>query len=569
MKLGNIKYWAILAGALSLGFVACNNDDDDVANDLFCPRMVSNYPVVEGNSIKYVWYEIRGAQSYTIELSYDDLFSELILSEQLTSTMYTATNLYYDTDVYARVKAHSPAEGHDSKWYVVVKRTAERDVPQILHEIDPADIGKTTVRVTWDVSDENPADLLTVTEIADEQVGETTEEPIDPVLPELQQIEIPLSDEQFAAGEYTVEGLKESTTYELCLHNTAVPNPNEQPYNKVRVTTSGAPKGSIAVNDGDNLTALLKAGQENGSILEGQVYSISAGITLSLEGFEFTKGFILEAQPGEKPTITLTKDFTPAGTPGVVEFRGIKLVGEAGLISSTAEDTRSYTFEGVVLKDCEVSGFPTCFIYMNVVSGSQKQIRKFEVDNTIFDGVTSPKHLVSMDSDYDAASSLVQIDEIRMSNSTIMRSPALGGISFITDAACNYTYYVEVDHVTIFESCTAKNRVIHMNGSTTGDSKMIVRNLLLSNETSYSDNSGTLGMVYQMCITKAKTKTYENNYRTKGYDEVSKSGGTVNTVMLELTQADLFNAPADGDLTIKAVDSEIYTKQIGDPRWIK
>ncbi len=562
MKYVKNIFHLILVAVLSIYVGSCQKDDISVQTDLFSPRMVSGYPIVEKNSIKYVWYEIKEAESYTIELSYDESFSDIILSENISSTVFTATGLFYDTNVYTRLKTHSSDPNHDSKWYIMkAQHTEERDIPKILHEVLPEDISNNSVRVVWDVLDDCPADLLTVSEISDNADNSQEQES--------QKLELRLTAAQFASGEYLIENLKESSTYEICLHNTAVPNVKEQPYNKIKVTTIGAPGGTIPVSANSDLTNLLKTGEKNPNIKDGQVYSVAPGVVLNLDGFEFTKGFVLEAQPGVTPQIVISNDFTPVGGAGLIEFRGIKLSGKEGLISSAADDARSYTFEGVVLSNCEVSGFGSRFIYMNVTPGSHKVIRKFQAENTIFNEVTSPKHLVSMDSKIDTSTSSVRIDEVLISNSTIMNSPALGGISFITDDACNYKFYVEIDHLTIFESCTSKNRVIHMNGATVADSKVIVNNLLLSNEKSFSVNGDVQGMVYQMCITKTKNKVFENNYRTKGLDEVSKSGGTVNTVMLDISQADLFDDPANGDLTIKATGSDIYTKKVGDPRWIK
>lgn len=559
MKLTKIICWATAAAMLSIGLCSCQEEQDVTESDLFSPRMISGYPKVDGNNIMYVWYEITGAQSYSIELSYSEAFDQIIRSEEhITEPLYEASNLYYDTDVYARVKAHSAAAGHDSKWHVELIRTDVRDVAPILHEVDPADISETSVRVTWDVTAENPANLLTVKEL----ISDTYDPAVDP---EPQNLRIELSDGQFAAGEYLIEGLKGTTTYELCLHNTLVENVNDQPYNKVIVKTSGAPEGSIAVRAGDDLSALLQANESNPDIPDGQVYSLAPGTSFNVTGYPFSKGFILEAQPGEMPTVVIDKAFTPTGNTGMVQIIGVNLVGQESFFTG-----RSYEFEGLVIKDCLVSGFPKYFLYMTVDAGSSTILKRFEVDNTIFNGMTTNgKHLLSMDSSYDASVNLARIDEIYFTNSTIMNSPKLGGIVFVTDNACNYTYHIELDHVTVFESCTSKNRFIHINGATTSDSRVKIHNFLLSNEKTWSDNSGTLGMVYQTCLTKSKPTDFANNYRTKGLDEVSRSGGTANTTMLDLTQAELFTDPDNGDLTIKATDSDIYTKQVGDPRWIK
>lgn len=70
-------------------------------------------------------------------------------------------------------------------------------------------------------------------------------------------------------------------------------------------------------------------------------------------------------------------------------------------------------------------------------------------------------------------------------------------------------------------------------------------------------------------LNKATGRTFTGNYHTQGF-VMSNWGVEANEVPLEtLSLEALFTNVQGGDLTIKDKSSEIYTKTIGDPHWIK
>ena len=65
-------------------------------------------------------------------------------------------------------------------------------------------------------------------------------------------------------------------------------------------------------------------------------------------------------------------------------------------------------------------------------------------------------------------------------------------------------------------------------------------------------------------------RTIVDNYYTKGFalTDWGVEGKEI-PVATTLTMDELFQNPTEGDLTIKDKNSEVYTKRIGDPHWIR
>ena len=67
-------------------------------------------------------------------------------------------------------------------------------------------------------------------------------------------------------------------------------------------------------------------------------------------------------------------------------------------------------------------------------------------------------------------------------------------------------------------------------------------------------------------VAGANTTThFANNYTTKDY---VLGGAKMNATDLDITAAELFADPDNGDLTIKDSSSPIVTNRAGDTRWL-
>jgi hypothetical protein len=95
-------------------------------------------------------------------------------------------------------------------------------------------------------------------------------------------------------------------------------------------------------------------------------------------------------------------------------------------------------------------------------------------------------------------------------------------------------------------------------------STVTVTNCLLSNEAVAQNDTY---MFYETCLCGSATTSYSNNYTTGSLAETGRK--SVSAKSLGIAQKDLFENPDEGDLTIKAKSSVVYTDKIGDTRWIK
>lgn len=224
MKYLNKIFRLIVMALFAIAMGACSDDNDAAVDGLFSPHMVSNYPVVEGNSIKYIWYDITTADTYKVQISYDEEFTTIIQEDEIDKPTYIARDLKYGTTVYARFMAES-ASGLKSIWTVVKSQTDERVFDHILHDIDMAEVTDCSVMLRWDVSDKNPADMIMVRNLDAEEDAVT---------------EITLSEEDFLKGEYLLDDLLSSTNYEICLYNNKAESIEDRPYNPVTFKTKGA-----------------------------------------------------------------------------------------------------------------------------------------------------------------------------------------------------------------------------------------------------------------------------------------------------------------------------------------
>ena len=81
MKHINIIFTLFVITFLSIGFTGCEDEDTYTKEpDLFQPRFVLTEASEETNSLTLVWYEVKDADSYTIELHLDNYYKSLFAS---------------------------------------------------------------------------------------------------------------------------------------------------------------------------------------------------------------------------------------------------------------------------------------------------------------------------------------------------------------------------------------------------------------------------------------------------------------------------------------------------------
>lgn len=530
---------------------SCKEEDQILSTSyMFKPKMVTNYPALEGlNQIRLIWYEVNNAESYTIQISFDEQFSEIYHEETVTSLSYLTPYLPYASNIYIRMRTNASKEEFNSIWAEFSLATDERDIPDILNDIDQTTIRETEVEISWVVDTDNyPVDSISVEKI-DEVNGNTVEK------------QIILTEEESLLGKYKLTNLSPATNYKVTLCNSNVESLFDKPYNSVSFKTAGAGDGDIVITSGMDLSGLLIQNESNSDIVSGQKYYIQDEGIYAIDGYEFTKGFQITGAPGKDIILEITSPFLPNGVAGKVAFNNVKITGESLIISNDENDGKDYTWEGLELNGCTITGMPG-IMTINGSDGNMKKVNSVFVTNCLFDGMTGGS-ILRNDKHNPKDNLLVDIEAFTITNSTIKDSYEFT-ILLLQD---NYAYsggdiVFVMRNVTVFESC-GRNRMIQMNRMAEA-TLVYIDHCLFSNVENTRD--GTY-MLYETCLCGDATTEYYENYITNELPETTRKG--VGAESLEVSQGELFVDHSNGDLTIKDPNSIVITNEIGDPRWWK
>lgn len=534
-------------------FSSCKDDElEGVARDVFRPKIISG--IVEGNIIKLYWYEVLDGISYTIQISDNEQFTNILDEETTESLSYITPRMPYDTKFYIRLRTNAKSEENNSIWRVMNITTPKRTIQPILKEVNPIDILETAVVLKWDVDSKYPADHLIV-QALDKVDDGTIPDPI----------EINLSEEQYLAGELNVENLLSATNYKATIYNNQAEDVFERPYNSITFKTAGPPEGAKVITSTDDLNSILLSDKDNVDIQDGQIYYIRGGGIFEITGFEFKKGFQIVGAPGIKTVINVTSAFTPVANAGKLGFANINLTGVERLITNQENDGKDYVWSGLEMTDCNITGFANGFILIQTSANNMKMIQGIYVDNCVFDGMQGGRFIESNNFS-DASVMMIQIEKIVVTNTTFMNSPKMLFL-FLPDAygSSGSTIDLTMRNVTVFEALgrAGNNRTIQMN-RLTNQSKVSISKCLFSNDINASNDQY---MFYETCLCGSAVTSYADNYITGTRDETGRKG--VSAKKLNLSQNELFFNPSEGNLNIKNVSSVIYLEQIGDPRWMK
>ena len=541
---------------LFLSFLSsCKEDNNVEYTDLFRPKLVNGYPKVEANTFKLMWYKVNEAVSYTVELSSDEEFHNILYSETTEDLKYKSPNLPYATQFFVRLRTNAKYEDNNSIWATLYLQTEDRDIPTILYDIEDEQIKENSVTIKWLVDEAYPVDYISV-ERMDPLDDGTYPDPVG----------YDLTAEEGRSGKFEITQLDEATHYKVTVCNNMEENEYDRPYNSVTFKTAGPPDGAIVITSADNLGDILTGNEGDAAIIDGQVYYGKDGGTYDIAGYEFTKGFEVIGAPGADPELHFTTPFTPKEGAGKIKFNNVVISGNSQFISNEVDDGKNYVWEGIEIKKSVIQDFEEGFVLLQTSSGNSKIIRSIIVDNCIVRNMQNGKFFATNNFS-DATPNQVQIDQIIIQNSTFMNS-ASTTLIFMSDAYGNSgsTISLVMRNVTVYEALggSGNGRVIQMN-KLTSTSTVIVAKCLFSNETSARDDTY---MFYETCLCGKATKTFEDNYVTSDRHESSRNS-TVNAQTLHISQGDLFTDHLNEDLSIKDVTSVVYTESIGDPRWLK
>ena len=142
-----MKKLLFISLAVATFFIACKkNEDLGEAPRLFRP-VVKEALASEGNWIKVSWQPVKGATSYTAEISVDS-FKTVASRKQTDTNVHVFENLYWEKLYQVRVKANAADTTHNSKFADLGAIKTAR-FPTILNVPASNEVLDNAVKVSW------------------------------------------------------------------------------------------------------------------------------------------------------------------------------------------------------------------------------------------------------------------------------------------------------------------------------------------------------------------------------------------------------------------------------------
>lgn len=525
-----MKKLLFISLAVTLVFIACKKiDDPGEAPRLFRP-VIKETLVSEGNWIKVSWQAIKGATSYTTELSVDS-FKTVAASINTDTNVHLFENLYWEKLYQVRVKANASDTSKSSKFASLGAIKTAR-FPTILNIPAISEVNDNSVKVSWTTSG------AAVTEVkillaADSSVVKTAT----------------LNSTDVTNAYKLVSGLNGSTAYIIFLYSGTTVR------GWANFTTKAALVGALI--DLRNISGVASVLADtipdvaSGSIIllkRGETYNISSSINLN-KTLTFMAGDDL-MNPA-KPIISMPANFniTSGSVIDSIVFNDVVLRG--------SDYASKYVFN--INTACNIGKirFENCVaeIFRGVVRTQSQPaiIGTFEVNNCIVDSIAGYGLLT-----VDVATS--KADVIKVTNSTFYKMEKV-----ITSK--NNSTSVLVENCTFNESPLGGGGAYYIDYSTSGTNNVtngIAVNNCIFGIGKLNAANATPYTVRDVRANAATTINTSNNHRTS--DHLSAGNDLPSINVLTITAAQLWQAPAAGNFKIIST-SFTERKTSGDPRW--
>lgn len=492
---------------------------------------------------------VSSPEYYVFEVSKDSLYEGVenanIIKfgedKTLTSSPVVLSGLDGDSKYYMRVKAMSSTT-NESKWvYYKDGSSFKTKAEQIFNNVEATDLFEDHVNLSWTPGAE--VTHITYANANDEENIQT----------------INLTDEEKAAGKYTLAGLQPTSTYTITIYK------NDVKRGQLQITTPAAmPAANYKYSLSSDVTVISQtlideiAEQAKAAAGNETNYSatigIPAGAKVALYGTNDSDGgktnvtipdgmsvTFFGLAGGETPTITLDKNFDIAGSHAFIKFQNVKL--EENGAGYFINQSKACTVSEFTLEDCEVSNVKTSFFRLQNADEA-KSIGKLTLKNSIFTNLCAGYGFIHVD----AGNGVGHLDNVEIDGCTF-NSICVTGKVFI------YSKKTDMQDITIknstFYNCNGNGQYfVDFNVDTFGPNTFTIENCIFGKSADEATNKNI----------KSKTPaTVANSFRTTDFFKVIKG---VNDTEFSSTQ--LFKDPANGDFTIKA---GTLKEKAGDPRW--
>lgn len=491
---------------------------------------------------------VPSPEYYVFEVSKDSLYEGVenanIIKfgedKTLTSSPVVLSGLDGDSKYYMRVKAMS-STSNESKWvYYKDGSSFKTKAEQIFNNVEATDLFEDHVNLSWTPG----ADVTHIT-YANTNDAENIQT-------------INLTDEEKAAGKYTLGGLNPTSTYTITIYK------NDVKRGQLQVTTPAAmPAANFKYSLASDVTVIsqdlideiaekAKAAAGNETNYSATI-GIPAGAKVALYGINDSDGgktnvtipngmsvTFFGLAGGDAPTINLDKNFDIAGSHAFIKFQNVKLVENgAGYFIN---QSKACTVNEFTLEDCEVSNLKTSFF--RIQGSDAKSIGKLTLKNSIFTKLCAGYGFIHID----AGSGKGHLDNVEIDGCTF-NSICVTGKVFI------FSKMTDMQDITIknstFYNCNGNGQYfVDFNVDTFGPSTFTIENCIFGKSADEATNKN---------IRSKTPATVANSFRTTDFFKVIKG---VNDTEFSSTQ--LFKDPANGDFTIKA---GTLKEKAGDPRW--
>ena len=351
MKIFRNKFLTcFLTAGVLFGLQSCGDDVLKEITELNVSRLFSpvgiEARVVNKTSVRLNWSKTDKATSYEIEVYEGNNASGAPVFTAKGVTMddlpYTIPSLGGETTYTIQVKA--VGEGiSESKW---VSAQVTTEAEQLFLPVVPEDIAATTATLRWTAGQQ--ADKIVLTP---------------------GNIEHAVTAAEIAAGAATVSGLTAETSYTARLMKGTATR------GTVSFTTLLDLGGAIAVNPGDDITALFQGAQE------GDVFALLPG-TYTSEDITITKSISIKgAKTADRPVLQGTI-FRVEGGAGLV-LQNLILDGTGSLGGNQAIIYGAGTFGDLAIEGCDIKNYTKGTLYVN----NATLIESVSITNTIYSNI--------------------------------------------------------------------------------------------------------------------------------------------------------------------------------------
>ena len=491
--------------------------------------------------------DVAEPEYYVFEVSKDSLYDGVenanIIKygedKTLTSSPVVLSGLDGDSKYYMRVKAMSTT-ANESKWvYYKDGSSFKTKAEQLFNNVDASNLFEDHVNLSWTPG----ADVTHIT-YANTSDAEN-----------IQTIE--LTDEEKAAGKYTISGLQPTSTYIITIYR------NDVKRGQLQITTPAAMPSAnykytlpsdvkvISQTLIEEIAEQAKAAAGNETNYSATI-GIPAGATVSLYGTAEADGgktnvtipdgmsvTFFGLAGGDAPTINLDKNFDVAGSHAYIKFQNVKLVeNSAGYFIN---QSKACTVSEFTLEDCEVTNVKTSFFRLQ--GSDAKAISKLTLKNSIFTNLCAGYGFIHID-----ASGKGYVDNIEIDGCTFNGICKTGKV-FIFSKKTNMKD-IAIKNSTFYNCNGAGQYFVDFNDAAYGPETFTIENCIFGKSADDVTNKN---------IRSKTAPSVAGSYSTTDFFKVIKG-----VTATDYSSDQLFTDPANGNFTIKA---GTLKEKAGDPRW--